>query len=476
MYAVATGYEILPNGSPPPTNPSDTTSALFNGYVLTHPPGPGTLQVPTPYQSEDLFTPYIWFDAGPITTPILSVNGGLPIGAAVAQVVPFTVSGIEPDDSGTVSFSDGSHAPVVVAIVNGQVPATVDLSGLNDGAVTATLHLNPDASGNIFTDVIANATLDQDAGEQAALRLTVNGGLPIGAAVAQAVPFTVSGIEPDDSGTVSFSDGSHAPVVVAIVNGQVPATVDLSGLNGGAITATLHLIPDPSGNIFTDVIANATLATLDQDGLAETPIVTAPSTLTVKAGGSTPLGVIIRAVDSDDVMSVTISGVPAFESVSAVGVTPTVTKKGTTFTYRFDALPASDWNNGLILTSTYQGKGRPVNTLTISVTNTTTGESSTAPAKTITVTDPPTGNASENLALAAATDIFGASATSNSGGVSNDIAGGTKVALLGQYLASSFTDLGSGHPIFPTDRDQPVQVSAPSQDQSLLAQSSVVGR
>jgi hypothetical protein len=82
--------------------------------------------------------------------------------------------------------------------------------------------------------------LDQDKGEQAALKLTVNGGNPIGAAIASAVPFTPSGFEADDNGTVSFSDGTHAPVVVNITNGVLSATTaNLSGFNDGTITATL---------------------------------------------------------------------------------------------------------------------------------------------------------------------------------------------------------------------------------------------
>jgi hypothetical protein len=91
------------------------------------------------------------------------------------------------------------------------------------------------------------------------------------------------------------------------------------------ITATLHLNNDPAGNSFTNVV---TSATLDQDKIAETPTVTAPSALTVAAGGSVLLGIVISAVDSDDVMSVSISGVPGFESVTAAGVTPTVTQHG----------------------------------------------------------------------------------------------------------------------------------------------------
>jgi hypothetical protein len=75
--------------------------------------------------------------------------------------------------------------------------------------------------------------------------------------------------------------------------------------------------------------------------------VTAPSALTVAAGGSVRLGVVISAVDSDDVMSVSKGGVLRFESVSAAGVTPTVTQHRGLHTYTFNALPSADWNNGL---------------------------------------------------------------------------------------------------------------------------------
>ena len=159
-----------------------------------------------------------------------------------------------------MTFSDSTGHNVGVTITNG-LPAssTVDLSGLTDGTITATLHLNNDAAGNSFTNVVTTATLDRDT----ALKLTVNGGAPIGAATAAATPFTVAGIESDDNGTVSFSDGTHTPVVVNIVNGVVAATaVNLAGLTDGTITATLHLNSDAAGNPFTNVV---TTATLDQD-------------------------------------------------------------------------------------------------------------------------------------------------------------------------------------------------------------------
>jgi hypothetical protein len=106
---------------------------------------------------------------------------------------------------------------------------------------------------------------------------------------------------------------------------------------------------------------------------------------------------VISPVDSDDTISVQISGVPGFESVTAVdGATPTVTKHVSTFTYTFNGLSSADLNNGLILNSTYRGKGQPTNPLTVTVSNTTAGESSTAPVTTISVTDPPAGNTSSN--------------------------------------------------------------------------------
>jgi hypothetical protein len=91
--------------------------------------------------------------------------------------VPIAVSGLGAGDNGTVSFSDGSHAPVVVEIVDGKLASRhVNLAGLNDGPIAITLHLNPDASNTEPTDVVSTATLDQDLGEQAALNVAVNGG------------------------------------------------------------------------------------------------------------------------------------------------------------------------------------------------------------------------------------------------------------------------------------------------------------
>ena len=83
------------------------------------------------------------------------------------MVVPFSVGGLESDDSGTVTFSNGAHS-IMVSIVGGQVvagpnntAATVNLSSLPDGTITSSLVLNTDPAGNTFTPVAGNSiTLD----------------------------------------------------------------------------------------------------------------------------------------------------------------------------------------------------------------------------------------------------------------------------------------------------------------------------
>ena len=178
----------------------------------------------------------------------LTVNGGVPIGALIAGAVPFTVGGLEADDSGTVAFSDGSHAPVVVNIVNGvPVVSTANLSGLTDGPITATLHLNNDAAGNSFTNVVASATLDQDINDQPTVTLA---GLTGGNAVeGTAVTATVSADDLPSSGITYAWQVSHdggttwTPIPGATSNSYTPTELD----EGGQLQVQVSFT-DPAGN------------------------------------------------------------------------------------------------------------------------------------------------------------------------------------------------------------------------------------
>jgi probable HAF family extracellular repeat protein len=219
-------------------------------------------------------------DADLLTSPLVVGSGSNQvIGRSAAGVVSFTVSGLDSNETGTVVFTSGTPSATsqpspfgvdgilyqtvvsttgtasVTASIPGNGTYQVDLSSLLDGPITSTLSVSGPA-GTVWTAAGNPVTL------VATPALAVNGGEPIGKTAAAATPFTVTGIDRDDSGTVSFSNGINPPVVVDVVDGQATAaTVDLSGLNDGAVTATLHLDTDPAGNTFQDVVASTTLDT-----------------------------------------------------------------------------------------------------------------------------------------------------------------------------------------------------------------------
>jgi hypothetical protein len=249
-------------------------------------------------------------DAGEQAALKLTINGNsaTPIGAAGAGSVAFTVAGLDPEDIGTVTFTDANNNTVVVPVTGTLTSYTANLTSLTDGTIISSLQVKPDSASNTFTPVSGNsATLDQDSGEKAALKLTVNGATPIGNAVAGATPFLVAGLESDDNGTVSFSDGSHAPVVVNIANGVVAvSTVNVSGLNDGTITATLHLNNDTAGNSFTNVV---TTATLDRDTGEQQALKLIVTNTAINAATSSAVSVTIGGLDSEDTGTVTFTDV-----------------------------------------------------------------------------------------------------------------------------------------------------------------------
>ena len=219
---------------------------------------------------------------------------------AHANAVHFTVGGLDAEDSAVVTFTDSSGG-TTSKTVSANGTATVDLSGLADGAITASLQVATDAAGNTFTPVAAgnSATLDQDATEQATLSFADT---LIGAAGTTAVHFSVGGLAADDSGTITFTDAANNTKTIDIVNGTpVSATVDLSGFTDGTVTASLSA-SDAAGNTFTANSSNT--ATLDQDSGEQAAL-----SLTV---GNTDIGVAAAAA-----VAFTIAGLDAEDTGSA---------------------------------------------------------------------------------------------------------------------------------------------------------------
>jgi hypothetical protein len=166
----------------------------------------------------------------------------------------------------------------------------------------------------------------------------------------------------------------------------ITASLGLTAPNNAATAAPIQVFGTAGGG--------AALAAVDQDGVAEIPALTISSnSLTVQAGGSVPLGITATPVDSDDKLSLTISGLPSYESITAPAgntVTSSLQSNGTyTWTITEGSSTTGQPLAGLTLSSSYTGTDHPVATFTVTASNTTSGETATSAAQTMTMIDPP---------------------------------------------------------------------------------------
>ena len=131
---------------------------------------------------------------------------------------------------------------------------------------------------------------------------------------------------------------------------------------------------------------NQALTGVDTQGFQHVtpPSVTiAHKTLSVtENGGTVNLGVSVTAPASSTATSVTITGLPSYE---------TITDKldGKTFSGSSITLNAAEVDSGLALTSHYEGSGHPSATLTITARDTIAGFIGNSTPETITVNDAP---------------------------------------------------------------------------------------
>ncbi|MEH2486799.1 beta strand repeat-containing protein [Bradyrhizobium sp. AZCC 2230] len=167
----------------------------------------------------------------------------------------------------------------------------------------------------------------------------------------------------------------------------ITASLGLTAPNNAATAAPIQVFGTAAG---------AAAPTVDQDGVAESPPLTISSnSLTVQAGGSVALGITATPVDSDDQLSLSITGLPSYESITAPAgntVTSSLQSNGTyTWTITEGSSTTGQPLTGLTLSSSYTGTDHPVATFTVTASNTTTGETATSGSQTMTVTDPPAG-------------------------------------------------------------------------------------
>jgi hypothetical protein len=176
------------------------------------------------------------------------------------------------------------------------------------------------------------------------------------------------------------------------------------------------------------------VAQVEVKPLAEAPTLAISNTaLTVSAGGSVPLGVQVTPVDADDVVSVTISGLTSYETI-------TNNLDQSIFSGSSVTLSAAEVNSGLTLHSSYAGSDHPVNNLTLMASNTTSGEAASSAAQTIVVTDPPAIASSQPQSISATNPIvampdFRSFGDAPPAGLAPS-AYTTLAALLDQYMAA----------------------------------------
>ena len=234
------------------------------------------------------------------------------INACESTNVSFAVSGLTAGTAGMVTFSDSSNHQVVVN-VGGNGVFSANLSSLTDGAITSALSA-ADPHGFGTTAAGNMVSLDTDS--------ALDPSLSVNAANPSNVVFTVSGLESDYSGTVTFTDVAGKSDVVPIgSNGTYSA--NLSNLTSGTLTY-LMTVSDPAGNVI-NVDPTVTLG----DGSANAPT-GAAQLPTLLSGYLARPSWYVAGVDYavgygstslTDWQSISISGVTVNKSTNTVTIT-----------------------------------------------------------------------------------------------------------------------------------------------------------
>jgi hypothetical protein len=177
--------------------------------------------------------------------------------------------------------------------------------------------------------------------------------------------------------------------------------VSYDGESGGPLWiyngATAQAVGIVAGTSLTGTRLDVKLTSADAQriyNLENIPILETPTDLPVESGHSVPMGIVVTPTDGNDIVLVTISGVPNFETITA-GPGETVTRKGSSYTVttRSPGTSISD----LTITSSFKGKGAPVNNVSITATNITPGENATSSTATMAVQDPPAASSAGTL-------------------------------------------------------------------------------
>jgi len=380
------------------SGPSETVTADFRNLTLTTgstPPPPTTTPAVTQASASpatgvehagDTITLTLGFNEAVTVsgTPTLSLNDGATatyVSGSGTSALTFRT---------TVASTDTNTSALAITGVNLPSGTSIkDASGLAanlSGAVKTFSGLQIDPILPAVTQATASpGTGTEHVGDTITLTLGFN----------EAV--TVSGTP-----TLLLNDGGTAAYVGGSGTGTLTFKTTVASANTSTSGLAITGVNIPSGASIKDssgVAANLsgavkTFTGLQIDPASSTPPTTPPSIAPVLTiadnslwvagrGGTVGLGVNVTTTDSNDAVTVNITGLPKYE---------TITDKldGQTFRGNNITLTAAQVDSGLTLQSNYKGNAHPVATLTLtaSAKDPTTGAVSTASPQTIAVTDP----------------------------------------------------------------------------------------
>jgi hypothetical protein len=140
--------------------------------------------------------------------------------------VPFTIGGLDAEDTGTVTFTDINNKTVPLSVTGGKTSYTADLSSLADGTIKTSLAVNPDPAGNTFTKIAGTTgALSQfdhwtnSSGGSWSTASNWNKGLPSATIDADI----------DAGGTYSVNESSFATAYALLVNDAGVTIIDVAG-------------------------------------------------------------------------------------------------------------------------------------------------------------------------------------------------------------------------------------------------------
>ena len=186
--------------------------------------------------------------------------------SAVHYLLTFSnsVKGVDASDFSLATNGLTGASITSVTAVAGSAGAQY-LVEINPGSGNGTLSLNfagttvQDLTGVALQDqsvhTATSYSIDHSAGEQAALALAVTN-TQVNAAGSAVMNFTISGLQPTDTGVVTFTDGQNS-VSVNVNGGQSTYTANLSALSDGPISSQLAVNTNAAGHSFTPVAGSS---------------------------------------------------------------------------------------------------------------------------------------------------------------------------------------------------------------------------